>query len=116
MIIRKKPGNWRRRKRPTHVGQVQGQGQHGSLALPGQEGHNIKKLADAAGFHDKDDLISKQFAHASGIMVKSLDGRIARYLYGIEYNPGASAGGRSFAAQNRIARRRDLRFVITMIR
>jgi len=54
--------------------------------LTGQE-ENIKKLADVTGFHYKYDPISKQFAHAAGIMVLTPEGRIARYLYGIEYKP-----------------------------
>ena len=29
---------------------------------------------------------TRQFAHASGIMVATPDGRLARYLYGIEYS------------------------------
>jgi len=54
--------------------------------LTGQE-ENIKKLADVTGFHYKYDPISKQFAHAAGIMVLTPEGRIGRYLYGIEYKP-----------------------------
>ena len=48
---------------------------------------DIKKLADVAGFHYKYDPITKQYAHASGIMVLTPAGRISRYFYGIEYKP-----------------------------
>ena len=54
--------------------------------LTGRE-EEIRKLADAAGFHYKYDPVTKQFAHAAGIMVLTPDGRIARYFYGIEYKP-----------------------------
>lgn len=54
--------------------------------LTGQE-EAIKKLADTTGFHYKYDPITKQFAHAAGIMVLTPEGRIARYFYGIEYKP-----------------------------
>jgi protein SCO1 len=54
--------------------------------LTGQEAA-IKKLADTAGFHYKYDPVTKQFAHAAGIMVLTPEGRIARYFYGIEYKP-----------------------------
>jgi protein SCO1/2 len=54
--------------------------------LTGEEA-NIQKLAETAGFHYKYDPITKQYAHAAGIMVLTPDGKIARYFYGIEYKP-----------------------------
>jgi len=54
--------------------------------LTGSE-ENIKKVADTAGFHYKYDPVSKQFAHAAGIMVLTPEGKISRYFYGIEYKP-----------------------------
>ncbi len=45
----------------------------------------IEKLADAVGFRYVYDEEAKQFAHASGIMVLTPEGKLARYLYGIEY-------------------------------
>ena len=54
--------------------------------LTGQE-ENIKKLTDVTGFHYKYDPATKLYAHAAGIMVLTPEGRIARYLYGIEYKP-----------------------------
>ena len=47
----------------------------------------IKSLTDSVGFHYKYDPISKQFAHASAIMILTPEGKIARYFYGIEYKP-----------------------------
>jgi protein SCO1/2 len=74
-------------KKANYVEKYQRKGaKEGWHFLTGQE-DNIKKLADAAGFHYKYDPISKQFAHASGIMVITPEGRIARYFYGIEYKP-----------------------------
>jgi len=46
---------------------------------------NIKRLADAVGFHFKWDEQTNQFAHASGIMLLTPGGKLARYFYGIEY-------------------------------
>jgi protein SCO1/2 len=45
----------------------------------------IKQLADSVGFRYAYDPDSKQYAHASAIMVLTPDGRVSRYLYGIEY-------------------------------
>src|SRR5207253_1512751 len=48
---------------------------------------NIKRLTEAVGFRYTWDEQTKQFAHASGIMVLTPEGKIARYFYGIEYSP-----------------------------
>jgi len=69
--------------------------------LTGDE-DSIKKVADTAGFHYKYDPITKQFAHASGIMVLTPEGKIARYFYGIEYKPRDFRLGLVEASQNKI--------------
>ncbi len=46
---------------------------------------SIRQLTQAAGFRYKYDPATDQFAHASGIMVITPEGKIARYFYGIEY-------------------------------
>jgi protein SCO1/2 len=48
---------------------------------------SIRALTDAAGFHYAWDERTGQFAHASGIVVATPDGRLARYFFGIEYAP-----------------------------
>jgi protein SCO1/2 len=48
---------------------------------------NIAKLTDAAGFRYQYDEKTKQFAHASGIMVTTPQGKLSRYFYGVEYAP-----------------------------
>jgi len=47
----------------------------------------IAQLTKAAGFRYAWDADTKQFAHPSGIIVLTADGRLARYLFGIEYGP-----------------------------
>ena len=47
----------------------------------------IDALASAVGFHFAWDPKIQQFAHASGIMLLTPDGRLAQYYYGIEYAP-----------------------------
>ena len=46
----------------------------------------IRALTKAAGFRYKFDSISQQWAHASGIMVLTPEGRLSRYFYGLEYS------------------------------
>jgi len=52
--------------------------------LTGSE-REIKQLANAVGFRYAYDPDSKQFAHASVIMILTPEGKISRYLYGIQY-------------------------------
>jgi cytochrome c oxidase subunit II len=47
----------------------------------------IAALADSVGFHYVYDALLNQYAHASGIMVLTPEGRISRYFYGIDYSP-----------------------------
>lgn len=47
----------------------------------------IKQITQAAGFRYVWDEDTKQFAHPSGVIVVTPDGRPARYLFGIEYGP-----------------------------
>ena len=54
--------------------------------LPRDE-DQIKKLANAVGFRYAYDPDSKQFAHASAIMVLTPDGKLSKYFYGIQYSP-----------------------------
>ncbi len=59
---------------------------HGWHFLTGDE-DQIQKLAAAVGYRFVYDKESSQFAHASGIMVMTPEGRLSRYFYGLAYNP-----------------------------
>jgi len=48
---------------------------------------SIDKLTKAVGFRYRFDRPSDQFAHSSGIVILTPEGRISRYFYGIEYPP-----------------------------
>ena len=48
---------------------------------------NIKALTDAIGFHFAHDPESDEYIHASGIMVVTPQGKLARYLFGVEFAP-----------------------------
>ncbi len=47
----------------------------------------INKLTDAVGFRFKFDEKTGEFAHGSALVLISPNGKISRYLYGIEFNP-----------------------------
>lgn len=67
-----------------------------ALGAPGQEpdweflvgkDEEIRKVADAVGFRYRFDEQTDQYAHAAAIMVLTPDGRVSRYLYGVEFPP-----------------------------
>jgi protein SCO1/2 len=47
----------------------------------------IERLTKSAGFRYVWDKETQQFAHPTGVIVLTPDGRMARYLFGIEYGP-----------------------------
>ena len=51
------------------------------------DGPEIAALADAAGFHYSYDPGKNEFAHATGILLATPQGKISRYYYGIEFSP-----------------------------
>jgi protein SCO1/2 len=69
--------------------------------LTGDEA-NIKALTDAVGYHYKYDAKTDQFAHASGIMLVTPEGRLSRYFYGVEYAPRDVRLGLVEASKNHI--------------
>jgi len=58
--------------------------QYGWHFLTGDE-PQIKQLADSVGFRYAYDPDSKQYAHASAIMLLTPSGKISRYFYGVSY-------------------------------
>jgi protein SCO1/2 len=54
--------------------------------LTGDEA-TITRVTKAAGFSYAYDKATGQYAHVSGILVVTPEGRLARYFYGIEYSP-----------------------------
>ncbi|MEW6299071.1 MAG: SCO family protein [Thermodesulfobacteriota bacterium] len=69
--------------------------------LTGEE-EAIRQLARAVGFRYAYDAKTDQYIHASGIMVVTPRGRLARYFYGIEYAPRDVRLGLVEASANRI--------------
>jgi protein SCO1/2 len=74
---------------------------HGWHFLTGDE-PQIRQLADAVGFRFVYDKESSQFAHASGIMLLTPEGKVSRYFYGISYPPRDVRLGLVEASEGRI--------------
>ena len=60
--------------------------QNGWYFLTGND-EMIHKLTESIGFRYFYDEVSKQYSHAASIIIVNPDGKITRYLYGIEYDP-----------------------------
>ncbi len=60
-----------------------GQGWH---YLTGTEA-NIQRLTKAAGFRYVWDESTQQYAHPAGIIIATPEGKLSRYLFGIDYGP-----------------------------
>ncbi|RRR71285.1 MAG: SCO family protein [Candidatus Viridilinea halotolerans] len=75
--------------------------EHGWHFLTGTQ-DSIQQLANAVGFRYFYDETINQYAHASGILVLTPNGTLARYFYGIEFNPGDVRLGLVEASGNKI--------------
>jgi protein SCO1/2 len=74
-------------KKASYLGRYGRSGtENGWHFLTGTQGE-IDKVTNAVGFNYKFDEATNQFAHAGGVMVITPDGKISRYLYGIDYAP-----------------------------
>ncbi len=47
----------------------------------------IRRVTEAAGFSYTWDEPTQQFAHVSGVLTVTPDGRLSRYFYGVEFSP-----------------------------
>jgi protein SCO1/2 len=62
----------------------------------------IKRLTDAVGFQFQFDPKTKQYAHATAIMILTPDRHIAEYFYGVEFAPKDMRLGLVQASQGKI--------------
>lgn len=76
------------------------QAERGWHFLTGEEA-NIRRVADALGFQYRYDARQQQYAHPAVIFLLTPDGRIARYLYGIAFDPNDVRLGLLEASQGR---------------
>lgn len=63
---------------------------------------SISALARSVGFRYVFDQKTDQFAHASGIMILTPQGRVAQYYYGVEYSPKDMRLALIEASQNKL--------------
>ena len=69
--------------------------------LTGDE-ESIKALTAALGYGYQYDPKTDQYAHASGVMIATPQGRLSKYFYGVEYSPRDLRLGLVEASENKI--------------
>ena len=99
-------------KRLAHPVQALGQGDvneiieieaiHGAQLIDHMNGGEFERLAQAVGFRYQYDAETGLYLHASGIMVLTPEGKLARYFYGVDYAPKDVRLGLIEASQNKI--------------
>lgn len=83
----------------TQYGRPEARG--GWQILAGSE-QNVKAFADAIGFSYHYDADRKEYAHPAAVVLASPDGKISRYLYGLEYAPKTLRLGLVEASEGRV--------------
>jgi protein SCO1/2 len=78
-------------------------------------GETTRRISDAAGFYYKRDAVTGEWAHLAAILVLTPDGRVSRYLYGIDYDPKDFRLALVEAADGRVGTSFD-RFLLTCYR
>jgi protein SCO1/2 len=78
-------------------------------------GEASRRIADALGFSYKHDEVSGEWAHMAAIFVITPDGKVSRYLYGIEFPPKDLRLSLVEAAGGRVGTSFD-RFLLTCYR
>ena len=74
-------------KKAVYLERYRRQGAAGGWHFLTGDQANIDRLTKAAGFRYVWDAETKQYAHPSGVIVLTPDGRLSKYLFGIEYGP-----------------------------
>ena len=89
-------------KKKTYLAHCRHQGTEAGWHFLTGEDSNIQALTRAVGFHYRYDPATRQFAHASAIMLLTPGGRLSRYFYGVEYAPKDVRLGLVEASHDRI--------------
>jgi protein SCO1/2 len=74
-------------RRKTFLERYRRAGAEGGVRFLTGRQESISRLADAVGFRYAYDTETDQFAHPAAITLLTADGRVSRYLYGIEFAP-----------------------------
>jgi protein SCO1/2 len=74
-------------KKATYVSEYRRQGAEAGWHFLTGDAASIRALTDAIGFRATFDETNREYAHASGIVLVTPQGRVARYFFGVEFAP-----------------------------
>ncbi len=66
---------------------------------------SIRAIGDAVGFRYAFDPTTRQYAHPSGIVVLTPEGKVSRYLFGVNYDAGELQAALRAAARSQVGSR-----------
>ena len=89
-------------RRKNFINRYRRVGSEGGIRFLTGRQESIAKLADAVGFRYAYDEAIDQFAHPAAITLLTGDGRVSRYLYGIEFAPKDLRLGLVEASEGRV--------------
>lgn len=75
------------KKKAAYVGRYKREGAERGWHFLTGDAEQIERLTKAVGFRYAWDEATKQWAHPAGVVTLTPDGRIAHYLFGVEYAP-----------------------------
>ena len=89
-------------RRKNFINRYRRVGSEGGIRFLTGRQESIAKLADAVGFRYAYDEAIDQYAHPAAITLLTGDGRVSRYLYGIEFAPKDLRLGLVEASEGRV--------------
>jgi protein SCO1/2 len=89
-------------RRKNFINRYRRAGSEGGIRFLTGRQESIAKLADAVGFRYAYDEALDQYAHPAAITLLTGDGRVSRYLYGIEFAPKDLRLGLVEASEGRV--------------
>jgi len=75
------------KKKAETLGRYEREGAEGGWHFLTGDADQVKTLTDAVGFRHQFDAARNEFAHPAGIVILTPEGRVSRYLFGVEYLP-----------------------------
>ncbi len=75
------------KKKAETLGRYERKGAEASWHFLTGDAEQVKLLTDAVGFRHQFDAARNEFAHPAGIVILTPEGRVSRYLFGVEYPP-----------------------------
>ena len=91
-----------RKKKATYVTRMNREGTREGWNFLVSDSASVAQLAEQVGFRYFRDEASRQYGHSSAIIVLTPTGRVSRYFFGVDYDPGDLRLGLVEASEEKI--------------